>query len=484
MADYKHGITTSRDSDISVQTTQAAGVQVAVGTAPINLLDNPEDAVNKLFLVKNRGEVKSSLGISTDYAGYTLMQTMLASLMKVGTAPVVMINVLDPGNPKHVSVVAGTEYELTKGGTVIEDKGVLLKTLVVSSGDTVGVIDTDYVAEFATDGSVSVAVTSDGAFGNADKLTIAYTKLEPTGVTESDIIGGITSDGVRKGIELIDEVYSKFGYVPNIISAPGYSKGAGVAAALEAKAELIGELTSAIAVVDLESETTTKIEDVKDAKNALGTFTRWTVLCWPKVIMGGNEIYASAAVAATLQSITSGNADVPTSPDNKSIPIDGVVLEGGRELHLTIKQVNNYLNAYGVVSFAYLGGWKCWGNNTTAYPDNTDPNNRFIKCVMVCNYLENRFKTEYLSAIGKDGSSKMVDSIVSNFNADLNALVPDYLAGAEIVFDKDENPTANIIDGRFTFKTRYADYTPLESIENTFTWNSQILEDALNGGDE
>jgi hypothetical protein len=484
MADYKHGISTSRDSDISVSTTQAAGVQVAVGTAPINLLDNPADGVNKLFLVKNRGEVKSSLGISTDYANYTLMQTMLASLMKVGTAPVVMINVLDPSNPKHVSVVAGTEYTVTKGSTTIEDKGVLLKTLVVSSGDTVGVIDTDYVAEFTTDGSVSIAVTSDGVFKNATALTIAYTKLEPTGVTESDIIGGINSDGVRKGIELIDEVYSNFGYIPNIISAPGFSKEAGVAAALEAKAELIGELTSAIAVVDLESETTTKIEDVKDAKDTLGTFTRWTVLCWPKVLMGGNEIYASAAVAALLQSITTGNAGVPTSPDNKSIPIDGVVLDGGRELHLTIKQVNNYLNAYGVVSFAYLGGWKCWGNNTTAYPDNTDPNNRFIKCVMVCNYLENRFKTEYLSAIGKDGSYKMVDSIVSNFNADLNALVPDYLAGAEIVFDKDENPISQIIDGHFVFHTKYADYTPVESIENSFTWNSQILQDALEGGDE
>jgi hypothetical protein len=348
----------------------------------------------------------------------------------------------------------------------------------------VGVADTDYVAEFTADGYVSLAVAADGLFKDATAVTVAYTKINPDGVTESDIIGGVTEDGVRTGIELIDEVYSRFGMVPNIISAPGYSKNAGVAAALEAKAELVGELTSAIAVLDLESETTTRIEDVKDAKDKLGAFTRWTVLCWPKVLMGGQEIYASAAVSAVLQYITTNNAGVPTSPDNKSIPIDGVVLSGGRELHLTLKQVNNYLNAVGVISFAYLDGWKCWGNNTSAYPDNTDPNNRFIKCVMLCNYLENRFKTEYLSMIGTDGSYKMIDSVVSNYNADLNALVPDYLAGAEIVFDKDENPISQIIDGHFVFHTKYADYTPVESIENSFTWNSQILQDALEGGDE
>jgi phage tail sheath protein FI len=184
-----------------------------------------------------------------------------------------------------------------------------------------------------------------------------------------------------------------------------------------------------------------------------------------------------------LQYVTVNNNNVPTSPDNKDIPIDGIYA-GGKELHLTKRQVNNYLNAIGVLSFSYMNGWKCWGNNTSAYPDNTDPNNRFIKCVMVSNYLENRFKTEYLSTIGTDANYKVIDSVVSNYNADLNALVPDYLAGATVVFDKNENPMANILEGHFKFHTRYADYTPLEFIENEFTWDSQILQDALEGGEE
>ena len=77
----------------------------------------------------------------------------------------------------------------------------------------------------------------------------------------------------------------------------------------------------------------------------------------------------------------------------------------------------------------------------------------------------------------------MIDSIVSNFNADLNALVPDYLAGAEVIFDKEENPISEIEEGRFVFKTRYADWTPMEYIENRFTWDSEILRKAFEGGE-
>lgn len=482
MADYKHGISTSRDADVSADALQTSRVQVAVGTAPVNLLDDPAAAVNVPILVGNRNEVRQYLGACADYENYTLMQTMLA-MMKVGIAPVVMINVLDPRNPKHVTAVAGEEYELTKGSATVPVSGILLESLVVSSGEKQGEADVDYVAAFDANGHVSVAVTEDGAFVDVTKLTIAYTMLNPEGVSIDDVIGGVNEDGIRSGIELVDEIYSRFKMVPEIISAPKFSQDSAVAAALEAKAELAGDLTSAISVVDIGSSTTTKVESVKDAKEKLGCFTRWTVLCWPKVILAGYEIYASAVVAAMLQYIAANHGGVPAAPDNKDVPIDGIVLEGGAEVHLTKKQVNNYLNAYGILSFAYMGGWKCWGNNTAAYPDRTEPNERFIKCVMVGNYLENRFKTDYLSLIGEDGRAKLIDSVVSNFNADLNALIPDYLAGAEVIFNKSENPIEKIIEGHYTFHTKYADWTPIEAVENVFTWDSAILKSAFEGGE-
>lgn len=485
VVNYNHGISTDRDASIiNVSTQTIGGIQVAIGTAPVNLLDNPAGAVNVPILVTSRNDVKSALGSCTNYKDYTLMQTTLASFQAVGVAPVVMVNVLDPSKKEHVTAVAGEEFALTKGSTTVEIEGILLDSVVVSSGETQAAIDTDYVAAFDANGHVIIAVTTDGALKDAASITVAYTKLNPEGVTVSDIIGGINEDGIRTGIELVDEVYSRYQMVPGIISAPKFSTDPAVAAALEAKAELAGDLTNAIAVIDVESKDTTRIDGVTDAKDKLGAFTRWDVLCWPKVITKGKEIYASAAVAALLQRACADNNNIPASPDNKAIPIDGIVLEGGKEVHYTQKQVNNYLNANGIVSFAYMGGWKCWGSNTAAYPEKTEPNNRFIKNVMIGNYLENRFKTEYLSQIGNNIDYKLIDSVVGDFNASLNALVPAYLAGAEVIFDKNENPISELLKGHIRFGVRYADYTPLEWMHSSFTWDSQILQSALEGSDE
>ena len=483
MEHYGHGIETTRDASVSNEVVQATRVQVAIGTAPVNLLDNPSRAVNKPIYVKNRGEVSAELGVSTDYDHYTLMQTMLASMVKMGVGPIVMINVLDPTNPAHITAVAGKEFAVESGSVTIKEEGILLDKLVVSAGSETGTADDDYVAAFNSDGYVTIAVKPEGKFKGKDKITIAYTKINADGVKPEDIIGGMNEAGKRTGIALVDEVYARFGVVPDIITAPKYSQDPAVAAALEAKAELIADLINAMAVIDIESSTTQRLEQVKAAKDKLGCCSRWTTLCWPKVLMNGQAIYASAAVAAVMQYIAMNNGNIPKSPDNKSVPIDGVVLEDGTEVYFTQSQVNDYLNAIGVLSFLYLEGWKCWGSNTAAYPDNTEPNNRFIKCVMISSYLETRFKVEYLPEVGEDGSYADIESIVSNYNADLNALVPDYLAGAEVIFDKSENPISQIIAGKYIFRTKYADPTPKELIVNKFTWDSSILKKSFEGGE-
>lgn len=484
MKEYKHGIGTKGDSHIATSTTNATLAQAVVGTAPINLLNDPEKAVNVPLLVTSQENMRQQLGICSDYKEYTLMQTCMASLQKVGVAPVVMINVLDPGNVKHVTAVASEEYALVKGGTTIQDQGILLKTLIVSKDGVVAERDKDYVAVFDTSGYVSVAVTESGALAGSEKIMVAYSKLNPAGVEAEDIIGGKGEDGRKTGIALFDEIYSRFQVVPAILSAPGFSQKTAVAAALEAKAELVGDLTGALAVIDIESETTTTLEKVKAAKDNLGAFARMDDLCWPKVIMAGEVINASAVRAAMLQYGIATNNGIPSSIDNVAVPIEGIALADGTEVYYTQREINDHLNAYGINSFVNMGGWRCWGGNTAAYPDKSAPNDRYTKCVMISNYLENRFKTEYLSLVGRDANVKFVDSLVSNFNTALNALVPDYLAGAEVIFDKAENTMEQMLEGHYSFHTRYADWTPAEYIENRFTWDSDILQAALTGGEE
>ena len=485
MSDYKHGIETSREASIATNPIEGSyNVQVVVGTAPVNQSKHPDEVVNRPVVVHSKKEVMEYFGWSEDFEKYTLMQAAHMSFQKFAVAPVVMINVLDPDNVEHTTAVAGKEITFDNGSAFIADVGIVADSLEITSNDTAAVKDTDY-ATTVTESGVLIAAIPEGNLASVSNATVTYKKLKPEGVKAADIVGGLDENGVRTGIELIDEVYATLGILPGILTAPGFSRNPAVAMALEAKAELAGDFSNALAIVDIESDTTKKLEDVKTAKDALGVHSRWVASCWPCAKSQGHVISMSAAVSALLQDTCIRNGNVPCeSPDNLSVGIDGIALADGTETTVTQAQVNDYLNKIGVVSCIYMNGWKCWGNNTTAYPDEIAPNSRFIKNVLISNYLENRFKVDHLSKIGRSATLKLIESIVTEYNALLNALVPDYLAGAQIVFDKADNPITKLQEGHLTFTTRYADYTPIEHIVNKFVWDSTILEDALTGGNE
>ena len=51
MATYKHGVYTSEQAtSMTAPVTGTAGLQVVVGTAPVNMLEHPEQAVNTPLL--------------------------------------------------------------------------------------------------------------------------------------------------------------------------------------------------------------------------------------------------------------------------------------------------------------------------------------------------------------------------------------------------------------------------------------------------
>lgn len=473
MAEYKHGIDTTRDSNVEESTEKASVAQVVIGTAPINLLDNTSRAVNKPVIIEKKSDMIEKLGTCTDYENYTLMQTYLAAC-KFGTFPIVMINVLDPSNPKHTTAVAEENFKLEKGCVKLAKPGILLETLIVKDGATEGKRGVDYEAAFDADGFVDIAVAEDGAFAGKESLKIAYAKLNPEGVEDKDIIGGTDEDGERSGIDLADEVYPMFNIVPMFIGAPKYSAHPAVAAVLEAKAEIVGDVIAAQDFCDLMGAK--RPEEVKTAKDKLGVFARHTVVCWPTyTIIAGNKIYASCEKMALMQYEMTKNNNVPKSIDNVNAMIDGVALEDGTEKLYTQKQMNDFVVAHGVSTFLYMNGWKSWGDTTAAYPDKTTPNDRSIKSVAVANWMENTFKTEYSTEIGKDLSAANVKSIVNNYNFRLAGLTPRYLAGGEIIFDESENPEEQVAEGDIALHTSYADYPTLKRITNRFTWDKRYI---------
>ena len=93
----KHGIFIHEEGTaLAAPITGNCSVQVVIGTAPVNMAADPEAVVNKPILANSAQEAMTALGYCTDFANYTLCQTMYATANIYQVSPVVYINVRDP----------------------------------------------------------------------------------------------------------------------------------------------------------------------------------------------------------------------------------------------------------------------------------------------------------------------------------------------------------------------------------------------------
>ncbi len=187
-----------------------------------------------------------------------------------------------------------------------------------------------------------------------------------------------------------------------------------------------------------------------------------------------------------MEWLAANNGSVPSaSPSNKDLKITGLYMADGEEVILEMDEANDYANAYGIVTAINQNGWKCWGNNTAAYPSSSDPLDRWINIVTIFDYIENNFKLTFFQKVDDLTNYRLIDEIVSGFNMQLNSLQgSDDIAGGEIVFDHDENPISKILNGHILFHTRIGGYAPAEYIENEFEFDPTITEAKLEGGAE
>lgn len=491
MSDYKHGIRTSRRAtQLAVPVTSNGCLQCVIGTAPVNLAADPYDTVNKPFVFYNKTAAIAGLGYCTDFENYTLCQSMYATFDVFGVAPLIMINVLNP--KKHVKAALSKEYTVEGDKIKIAETGILLDKLLVASTDeseTAYKPDEDYVASFNTDGTVTIAIISTGAAAAETKLKVTYAQLDPAMVTYEDIIGSYDMQTKKKtGMELIGRVYPKYGVVPSLLLAPGWSHIPAVKLALAAKSQFISSLFTAKVIADLDTTDgkADSMEEVKEYKDKNAYSDRNTIAVWPLVGVDDHKYYYSAQMAAHMEYQAANNNGVPSlSPSNKDIKIAGLYTADGEEVILEMDEANDYLNACGVVTAINVSGWKCWGNNTSAYPSSSDPIDRWINIVTIFDYIENNFKLSFFQNVDDLTNYRMIDEVVSGFNMQLNGLQGSGdIAGGEIVFDHDENPIVEILNGHIKFHTRIGGYAPAEDIENVFEFDPTITESALEGGAE
>lgn len=477
MEEYKHGIyVKEEDTELVSPVTGTAALPIVFGTAPINLIENPYDAVNKPILCNDFTECEKQLGYSENFKSYTLCMSMDAHFKVFKIAPVIFVNVLDPN--KHVKKNDVQQYTVVDGQALVTTEGILLDTLKVSNGDIELTKDVDYLASFNDNGYVLLTIVSDTAIA---AVTVESTSIAPESVTYEDIIGGYdASTGVESGIETVRQVYPRFGKVPGLLLAPGWAHIPTVQAVLAAKSELLNGVFRCENVVDLDTTIATKYTDCKQAKEDAGLVDKHTIVLWPKVKIG-EKVYAYSAIyAAMIGYMDANNDDVPNlSPSNILSKVTGTVLEDGTEVVLDQVQANT-LNAQGIVTAINDSGWKAWGNNTACYPAVTDPKDRWICCRRFFSWWGNSFILTYKAKVDNPANRVLIDSIVDAENIKGNSYTQQgKCAGAKIEYRIEDNPVTGLLDGHIIFRQKMAPYTPAESIENILSFDPDMLESAL-----
>nr|DAN92314.1 MAG TPA: tail sheath tube [Caudoviricetes sp.] len=482
---YNHGIRVNEQAtSLIAPITGTAGLQVVIGTAPVNLAKDPYAATNVPLIAYSFAEAVEQLGYSDDFKKYTLCQSMDASFRVLNVAPIILINVLDP--KKHKKDNSESQVSVVAKQATIEIAGILLDTLVVKDGGETLTSGVDYVTGFDDNGFVQISLIDGGTHAGASQLTVKSTSIDPSAVQAKDVIGAYDPvTDKESGLELIRKVYPKFNMTPGLLLAPGWSHIPEVGITLGAKCGEINGVFTCECVLDADSTSSgaTKYTAVGEWKNKNGYTNKHSVLLWPQAKVGKKQ-YAFSAIYAALTAYTdAGNDNVPNlSPSNKLIGITGMVLDDGTEV--TLDQVQaNMLNGQGIVTAINVNGWRTWGNNTAAYPATTDPKDRWFCCRRFFSWWGNSFILTYFQKVDDPANYRLIESIVDSENIRGNSYVSQgKCAGARIVFEEKDNPITNILNGKIQFHQYLAPYTPAEDILNVLEFDPDMLASAISGG--
>lgn len=550
---YQHGVRVQEQATgVVAPILGTAGLQVVFGTAPVNLADNPYKATNTPIIAYNWAEAVGKLGFSEekDEKGryrYTLCEAMYASFKLFGVAPVIFINVLDP--TKHKKALAALSVSVEDMEATVAQTGLLLDTIkiavpgkvdkytavtpaegdnpaekgwfILSDGVYIATEDTevqdgvtyyerteegadidlaegsDYTLAFDDAGFLTVTLIAGGKAESASAIKVSGTQIDPSAVTSADVIG-VSAGSDEKGMEVLRQVYPKFGMTPGLLLAPGWSQIADVGIALAAKCEEINGYFTCEAFVDIDSsESGCQVySDVKQAKENAGCTSKHVMALWPCIAVGSRKFWYSAIMAALTAYTDANNDDVPNlSPSNKLLGVTGTVLadalytedesgNGTWDKEVLLDQLQaNAVNGFGVSTAFNNNGWRSWGNNTAAYPATTDPKDRWFCCRRFFSWWGNSFILTYAQKVDDPANYRLIESIVDSENIRGNAYVADgKCATARIEFIAEENPVTNLLNGKLTFHQHLAPYTPAEDILNTLEFDPDALASALNGG--
>ncbi|GAB6035878.1 hypothetical protein JCM15519_04370 [Fundidesulfovibrio butyratiphilus] len=362
-----------------------------------------------------------------------------------------------------------------EGAAMFDDDGALLcgkpgvSNVAVKSADgaTTYVLGVDYTVE-PIEGVITRLSTGGIAAGATVKLSFSY--ADPSKVLPSEIIGWTNTAGQRLGMQAWKDCRSKFGYVPKLLIAPGYSP----LTAVRAELDVLAESLRAICFADAPVGTT--FQQALEGRGSSGsinfnTSSARTVLCYPHC-----TVYDTASDTTVLQPYSPRLAGAQAardqdegywwSPSNREL--QGI---SGMEILLTagVNDPNsevNCLNEVGITTIfnAYGTGFRTWGNRSAAWPTVTNPKN-FINIRRVADVIAESIEYSMLQFIDRPINNAFIDAVTESVNSFLRTLVArGAVLDGRCWYDKGKNEATQLAAGHIVFCYDFMPPPPAERI--------------------
>lgn len=480
--EFRHGLRTREIESGEKSYLTSKNPIIVFGTAPINMGEDIA-CVNKPMLIQNINDATKFCGGVNIIEGFNITEVLYAAFKLFGVGPILCINVLDP--TKHSVVETVRTIPVKNGIAKIEKIGVIPSEIQLKKGGTLEAIDSSkYEIAFDAKGYIEIY------FKNTEDLTTidgTIKILKPSLVTKTDIIGKIDIKTLKKeGLELIDDIFTKYSMIPCAGIAPGYLHDNELRAIMISKFKNINSgKWKSIVIGDIPE--TTKFGDVIKWKKENNAISPELLLCYGIGTLGDIRLYLSTLIACELLRGNEKNGGIPCdSPSNKNAKVTNIVYkneESYEDLILDEKQAE-LLNENGIITAIQSPlGIVIWGNRTSAFqPGGTRENKDiWIHAKRMIQYICNTIALNNQEEVDKIMHKTRAIALRDNINQWLDSIKSQgKILGGRVEFRKEDNPGRNIVGGKFVWMIFFGDVPIGENLEfnvqNTSEFAMEIYE--------
>lgn len=480
--EFRHGLRTNEVDSGEKSYLSAKTPIVVFGAAPINMGDM--SCTNQPILIQNISEATKYFGGVNKIEGFNISEVLYSAFQLFGVAPVLCVNVLDPQKHSEVEVMTGV---LVKNGMVkIEKVGIIPEELQLKKAGTEEPIEAStYETSFDSSGYLEI---------HFEDLTISLIegsvkRINPELIETQDIIGRIDVKTLKKeGLELVDDIFTKYSVIPCVGIAPGYTHDNELRTIMNTKFQSINSgKWKSIIIADI-PETTKYGEAIKWKKDN-NAIDPEQLLYYGMGVLGNNILHLSTLVACELLRGNMENDGVPCdSPSNKNAKISKVVYkdEDGnyQDLNLDEKQAE-LLNENGInTAIQTPGGLVFWGNRTSAFQPGgtTEKKDIWIHAKRIIQFICNTIGMNNQNEVDKKMTKTRAIAIRDNINQWLATLKSqEKISGGRVEFRAIDNPGENIAGGKFVWYIVHGDVPIGENLEFNIKNSSEFAIEIYEG---